>query len=146
MNSLIIPCPSCGTKNRIPGDRLHLSPKCGRCGHVWAPLASGNVIELDDSSFDTVVQNSSLPVMVDFFSPTCGPCRMLAPVVDSVAQKFAGKIILAKYDTSRFQMIAARFQIRGVPTLLFFRQGKLVDQAVGALPQADLEQRLQNLI
>jgi thioredoxin 2 len=146
MRGLIFPCPSCGTKNRVPGDKLHLNPKCGRCGHVWDSPANGKVIELDDASFDTVVQHSPLPVMVDFYSPTCGPCQMLAPVVDTLAQKFAGKVIVAKYDTSRFQMTAARFQIRGVPSLIFFKQGQVVDQAVGALPQADLEQRLQNLL
>ena len=146
MSDLIVPCPACGVKNRIPDDKIHLRPKCGKCGHVWDPPASGNVIELNDTTFDKIVQGSSLPVMVDFFSPTCGPCQMLAPVIDTLAKKYGGKVIIAKYDTSRFQIAAARFQIKGVPTLIFFKQGKVVDQVVGAAPQADIEQRLNNLL
>lgn len=146
MNDLIRVCPGCGTKNRIPGDKLHLKPKCGRCGQVLAPLSSGTVVELDDSSFDRVVGHASLPVLVDFYSPTCGPCRMIAPVIAQLAGKYAGKAVVAKYDTSRFQMSAARFGIRGVPTLIFFKQGQVVDQLVGAAPQADIERRLNNLL
>ena len=146
MNDTILQCQSCGVKNRIPENKQHLQPKCGRCGHVLEPFAGGKVVELDDSSFDKIVGKSSLPVMVDFYSPSCGPCRTLAPVIEALARQYAGKVITAKYDTSRHQMAAARFQIKGVPTLIFFKQGKVVDQIVGAAPQADIVRRLNNLI
>lgn len=146
MSDMILSCANCGTKNRIPGDKLHLKPKCGRCGHVFEVPGGGSVIELDDSSFDKIIQGASMPVMVDFYSPTCGPCQMLAPVISALAPRYAGRAIIAKYDTSRFQMAAARFGIRGVPTLIFFRQGQVIDQVVGAAPQADIEQRLNRLI
>jgi len=146
MHPVLIKCPACGAKNRIPADKQHLRPKCGRCGHDLGPATGGKVVELDDSSFDRVVGASSQPVLVDFYSPTCGPCRTLAPVIDSLARQYAGKAVIAKYDTSRFQMAASRFQIRGVPTLIFFKQGKVVDQVVGAAPRADIERRLNTLL
>ena len=146
MNDTILQCQFCGVKNRIPANKQHMKPKCGRCGHVLEPFGGGKVVELDDSSFDKLMGSSSLPVMVDFYSPSCGPCHILAPVIESLAQQYAGKVIIAKYDTSRHQIAASRFQIKGVPTLIFFKQGKVVDQVVGAPPQGDIEQRLNSLM
>ena len=103
-------------------------------------------MELDDRSFDRVVRESALPVLVDFYSPTCGPCRMLAPVIETLAANFVGRLQVGKLDTSRHQMAASRFQIRGVPTLLFFKNGNLVDQIVGAAPQAQIEQHIRALL
>ncbi|HDL98432.1 MAG TPA: thioredoxin [Desulfobacteraceae bacterium] len=108
--------------------------------------STATVVELDDRKFDQVVGHSSLPVLVDFYSPTCGPCRMMAPVIENLARAYAGRAVIAKLDTSRHQMTAARFQIRGVPTLLFFKNNKLVDQVVGAVPQPEIEQRLNVLL
>ncbi len=146
MNDTILKCQSCGVKNRIPVNKQHLKPKCGRCGHLLEPVTGGKVVELDDSSFDKLIGSSSLPVMVDFYSPSCGPCHMLAPVIETLARQYAGRVVVAKYDTSRYQMAAARFQIKGVPTLIFFKQGKVVDQIVGAAPQVDISRRLNDLI
>ena len=141
--SNIVVCPDCGAKNRIPGDKLHLTPKCGRCG---ARITAGaEVVELTDQNFQQVVEQASLPVLVDFYSPTCGPCHSLAPVVEQLAGQFAGRAVICKLDTSRYQMTAARFQIRGVPTLIFFKNGQVVDQVVGAVPGHELEQRLNGL-
>jgi thioredoxin 2 len=102
-------------------------------------------VELDDSTFAGFVSQASKPVMVDFFSPTCGPCRMLAPVIDNMARKFYGRVIIAKLDTSRYQMAAAQYRIKGVPTLLFFKNGTLVDQVTGALPEQELVNLLQKI-
>ncbi len=146
MNDTLLKCSDCGVKNRIPLNKLHLKPKCGRCGHVLDPASEGQVIELDDTSFDQVIGNSSVIVLVDFYSPTCGPCQVLAPVVSALAGKYGGRAVIAKYDTSRFHTAAARFQIRGVPTLIFFKNGQVVDQVVGAVPQADIEQKLNHFI
>lgn len=143
---MIVPCPHCGTKNRVPEDRLHLQPKCGRCGKTFSPLSSGQVVELDDQNFAQITGVQNIPVLVDFYSPTCGPCQSLAPVITNLAAGYAGKAIIAKLDTSRHQMAAAQFQIRGVPTLLFFKNGQMVDQLVGAAPQAQIEQRLQSIL
>lgn len=146
MNTLIV-CPECGAKNKIPQEKAHLTPKCGRCGcNLAQSPRTGVVHPLDDSQFHRLVEQSPLPVLVDFYSPTCGPCQMLAPTVAAVAAAYADRLLVFKLDTSSQQMSAARFQIRGVPTLLFFKHGKLVDQVVGAVPQAEIEQRILALL
>ncbi len=147
MSDTIIICPSCGAKNRIPADKRHLTPKCGRCG---TPLGqsgqSAEVIELGDHNFQQVLGSTTLPVLVDFYSPTCGPCKMLAPVIAALARQYAGRALICKMDTSRHQMTPAQFQIRGVPTLIFFKNGQVMDQVVGAVPASELESRLNNLL
>jgi thioredoxin 2 len=141
----IIVCQQCGAKNRIPADKQHLIPKCGRCGSRITG-SSATVLELSDKTFDQVVDTAALPVLVDFYSPTCGPCQVLAPVIEQIAGKYGGRAVVCKLDTSRHQMAAARYQIRGVPTLIFFKNGQAVDQVVGAVPAQELEQRLNNLL
>ncbi len=141
----IIVCPGCGAKNRIPAEKQHLTPKCGKCG-ARLSVSAGTVLELSDQDFQQVVNNSTLPVLVDFYSPTCGPCHALAPIIEQLAGQYAGRALICKLDTSRHQMTAAQFQIRGVPTLIFFKNGQSVDQVVGAVPAQELEQRLNNLL
>jgi thioredoxin 2 len=145
MDPTILVCPSCGAKNRIPADKQHLTPKCGRCGASLAGVNVG-VVELGDHDFQQVISATDKPVLVDFYSPTCGPCRTLAPVIEELAGRYAGRALICKFDTSRHQMTAAKFQIRGVPTLIFFKHGDIVDQVVGAVPGAELEQRLNRLL
>jgi thioredoxin 2 len=146
MDTLMV-CPGCGAKNRIPAEKQHLVPKCGRCGGslAGAPL-SGIVNPLTDAQFHQRVEQSPLPVLLDFYSPTCGPCRMIAPVLETLAKDYASRILVFKLDTSTQQMSAARFRIRGVPTLLFFKDGQQVDQLVGAVPRSEIEQRILNLL
>lgn len=146
MNTLMV-CPGCGAKNRVPAEKQHLAPKCGRCGLslVGAPV-SGLVNPLMDAQFHQRVEQSSMPVLLDFYSPTCGPCRMIAPVLDALAKEYAGRLLVFKLDTSSQQITASRFQIRGVPTLLFFKDGQMVDQLVGAAPRADIELRINRLL
>ena len=146
MNSIVISCSSCGTKNRIPADKQHLGPKCGSCKTAISLAGSAVPVELEDSDFHGFINQASKPVMVDFFSPTCGPCRMLAPTIDTMAKRFVGRVIIAKLDTSRNQTAAAQYKIRGVPTLLFFKNSELVDQKTGALPEQDLAQLLERLV
>ncbi|HEB69706.1 MAG TPA: thioredoxin [Desulfobulbus sp.] len=145
MDGTIRVCPSCGAKNRIPPDKQHLRPKCGRCGTALGP-AAGSVVEVGDHNFQQVINSTDKPVLVDFFSPTCGPCRMLAPVIEKLAAMYAGRALICSCDTSRHQMVPTRFQIRGVPTLIFFKNAQVVDQVVGAVPEAELVQRLNSLL
>jgi thioredoxin 2 len=146
VNSIVIACPNCSTKNRIPADKQHLGPKCGNCKTAINLAGAAIPVELNDSDFQGFIKQASKPVMVDFFSPTCGPCKMLAPTIDSMARKFLGRVIISKIDTSRNQTAAAQYKIRGVPTLLFFKNGQLVDQKTGALPEQELAQMLENFI
>jgi len=146
MKSLAV-CPGCGAKNRIPVEKQHLTPKCGRCGLSLAGVpVSGRVNPLTDAQFHQQVEQSSLPVLLDFYSPTCGPCRMIAPNIDTLAQAYAGRLLIFTMDTSTQQMTAGRFRIRGVPTLMLFNNGQLVDQMVGAVPREEIEQRINRLL
>ncbi len=145
--STIIVCPSCKAKNRIPAEKQNLRPKCGRCGYSLSQVPpSGQVNALTDQLFQERVEQADLPVLVDFYSPNCGPSQMLAPVLEQVARNYAGKLMVYKLDTSSQQMQATRFQIRGVPTLLFFKDGRIVDQLVGAVPQAEIEGRINAML
>jgi thioredoxin 2 len=146
MNNTIATCQNCGKKNRIPADKQHLSPKCGSCG---TPINIGQAaipVELTDSTFVRFISNATKPVMVDFFSPTCGPCRMLSPVIDNMARQFAGRVIIAKMDTTKNANITAQFRIRGVPTLIFFKNGEKMDQLAGAIPEETLARKLNQFV
>ncbi len=145
MDSLIVQCPACGTKNNIPLAKQHLVPKCGRCKARLVLHGQALPVPLTDGNFAAFVTNAPLPVVVDCYSPTCGPCRMLAPVIDRLAGRYWGRAIMAKLDTSRNPATAAHYQIRGVPTLLFFKNGRLADQLVGAAAEAQLAQRIEAL-
>jgi thioredoxin 2 len=107
---------------------------------------SGQVNNLTDAAFHSQVEQAKLPVLLDFYSPTCGPCRTIAPIIETLAREYAGRLLVFKLDTSTQQMTAARFQIRGVPTLLFFQNGQVVDQVVGAVPRSEIEQRIQQMV
>ncbi len=147
MNGLIMLCRGCGAKNRIPADKQHLTAKCGRCG---VPLAgatvTGTVNELSEATFHEKVELAPLPVLVDFYSPTCGPCQMVAPIMENIAVLHAGRAVVCKLNTSVHRAISVRFQIRGVPTLLFFSGGKVVDQMVGVATQPEIQKRLDALL
>jgi thioredoxin len=143
VKSIVVACSNCGTKNRIPADKQHLGPKCGKCKAPLSLSAAAVPVELDDSTFSGFTSRASKPVLVDFFSPTCGPCKLLAPTIDTMARKFYGRVIIAKLDTSRNHITAAQYRIKGVPTLLFFKNGKLVDQVTGALPEQELTRLLE---
>ncbi len=139
-------CSSCGAKNRIPEDKIHLAAKCGRCGKHLNAEGGAGVVELNDQSFQERISRSGLPVLVDFYSPSCGPCKALAPVIEQLADQYAGRLVVCKLDTSRHQMAAAQFRIKGVPTLIVFKNGEPVDQMVGAAPMQELQQWLNRLL
>jgi len=142
MNSLIITCPSCKTKNRIPAGKQHLSPKCGKCSEQIDIRTQAVPVELTDPEFQPFIAEAQLPVMVDFYSPTCGPCKAIAPVITNISRDYLGKVIIAKLDTSSNPGTAMHYKIRGVPSLLFFKNGQVVDQIVGAPPEPQLRQKL----
>ena len=99
-----------------------------------------------DSNFDAVVTASEQPVVVDFWATWCGPCRMLSPVVDKLAEKYEGKMTVVKCNVDDSVDIPMKFGIRNIPTLLFFKNGELVDRMVGAVPQAEIEKHIEALL
>lgn len=101
---------------------------------------------VNDSNFAEVVEQGSLPVLVDFWATWCGPCRMLSPVVDKLAEKYEGKMNVVKCNVDEATDIPVKFGIRNIPTLLFFKDGQLVDRLVGAVPQAEIEKKIEAII
>ena len=146
MNTLIVACPSCKTKNKMAASKQHLSPRCGKC-HTPLPMAGyAKPVELTDQEAAQVIREADLPLMLDFYSPSCTPCRTLAPVIDRLARQFFGRAIIAKIDTSTNSLTARHYGIRGVPTLIFLKNGQVVDQIVGALPEDALVTKLNNFL
>ncbi|MEN8188618.1 MAG: thioredoxin domain-containing protein [Thermodesulfobacteriota bacterium] len=146
MNNLILACSSCGGKNRVPQAKQHLSAKCGKCGTGLDTQGHARPIELGDHDFQHFIKSTDLPVMVDFFSPTCGPCQALAPIIKTLNRDYLGRLQIATLNTSLHPGTAGHYQIRGVPTLLFFHKGEMIDQLVGAPPEHQLRQRIEQLL
>jgi thioredoxin 2 len=128
-------CPSCGQGNRVPLARLAAGPKCGVCG---AALADGRVAELDAATHDKVTRGDGLPVLVDYWAPWCGPCRMMAPEFAKAAQTLAPEVRLMKLNTEDHPEISARAGIRGIPALILYRGGREVARLAGARPAAEI--------
>jgi thioredoxin 2 len=146
MNTLIVACPSCKTKNKMAANKQHRGPRCGKC-QTPLPMAGYAVpVELTDQDAAQVIREADLPLLLDLYSPNCGPCRTLAPVIDKLARQFFGRAIIAKLDTSTNHHTAGRYGVRGVPTLIFFKNGQVVDQVVGALPEDALVAKLNSFI
>ena len=103
-------------------------------------------IDLTDENFQTEVVDSSLPVLVDFWATWCGPCKMVAPIVDELANEYDGKIKFGKVDVDTAQKTAGEFGIQSIPTLLIFKDGKVADQVVGAVPKKHLEEKLASVL
>ena len=103
-------------------------------------------VEVTDQNFQSAVLANPLPVIVDFWAPWCGPCRMIAPKLEEIAQEYEGKVVIAKVNVDNSPMVAGQFGIRSIPTLLYVKGGKIVDQVIGNVPKSELEARLKNLI
>lgn len=107
---------------------------------------AGQVLQVTDANFDELILNGGKPAMVDFWASWCGPCRIVAPHVEALAQDFAGKAIVAKLDVDANRQTAIRFGIQSIPTMLFFKDGKLVERVVGAVDKKVLQEKLEALL
>lgn len=140
-----IRCPACGAINRVPEARAGEPARCGRCK---APLAGGPVkpLAVTDADFQRTVLGSRIPVLLDAWADWCGPCHMLAPTIDALARDYAGRVLVAKLDVDANPATANRFQIQGIPTLLVFKDGQLVDRVTGVQPRGAIDAKLQPLL
>ena len=131
----IIPCPHCDTLNRMPVEKAASHGKCGRCAR---PLFTGHPIALTSARFATHARAAGLPLLVDFWAEWCGPCRMMAPAFEAAAREFEPRLRFAKVDSDAEGELAARFNIRSIPTLVLVRDGRETARVSGALQLPEL--------
>lgn len=124
-------CPHCGATNRIPADRLAEGPDCGRCHQ---PLADGHPVTLTDATAAKFLAQTTLPVLVDFWAPWCGPCRQMAPQFEAAAAQLKGRVVFAKVNSDENPQLAAQFGIRSIPTLVKLQGARELRRQSGALP------------
>lgn len=145
-DSLLVVCANCGAKNRVPRSKLEqrLQPVCGRCG-TPLPVAV-EPVPVTDATFSSEVEGSTVPVLMDAWAPWCGPCRMIAPVLQELAVELAGRVRVVKLNVDENPITASRFQIQSIPSLLVFRGGREVDRLVGAQPKSEIARRLERIL
>jgi thioredoxin 2 len=136
MAASIITCPNCGTKNRV-GPTAEGVPRCAKC-HELLPWE----VETTEADFDAEIK-ASVPVIVDFWAPWCGPCRMIAPALESLAKKHAGALKVVRLNVDDAPAVAGRYQVQGIPLLVLIKDGQEVDRLVGAVPEPQIEQWIQ---
>jgi len=135
-----IRCPFCFTLNRVDVGRATERPKCGSCAR---PILLDRPFQVAGEDLDRLVRESTVPVVVDFYADWCGPCKVMAPVLDDFARDHVGELLLAKLDTDRSPEVSERMGIRGIPTLILFRDGKERVRTTGAVPRERLEDLLR---
>jgi thioredoxin 2 len=136
----VVPCAFCATPNRIDLTKLSLGPKCSECHR---PMLLDRPIKVTEATYDRTLQGTDVPVLVDFYADWCGPCRMMAPAVDELARTSVGHTLVAKLDTDASQKVASRYQIRGIPTVIVFRNGREARRQSGVMPLAALREMVR---
>lgn len=140
---MIVRCPDCGSRNRVlPEAARKKQPVCGKCGRSLTAPPAGPVI-VTDTNFGELVEASPLPVLLDLWAAWCGPCRVIAPTIEALANELAGKVLVGKLDVDANQRTAARFGVQGIPTLLILKDGREVDRLVGVQSREAILQRLR---
>ena len=142
-DTLHIVCPHCHKTNRVQSAQLASAPDCGACHQ---PLFGGAPVQLDADSFAKQVGRNQIPVVVDFWAPWCGPCRMMAPAFAQAAQQLEPRVRFAKLDTEAYPHVAAPFNVRSIPTMIVFKGGHEVARISGALPAGEIVRWVQSVV
>ena len=132
----VVRCLFCQTPNRVDLTKLSLGPKCANCHR---PILLDRPLKVTGADFDQTIQGTTVPVAVDFYADWCGPCHMMAPTLDALANDRKGEVLVLKVDTEKDPALAARFDIRGLPTVVAFRDGKETGRQVGVAPRPVLD-------
>jgi thioredoxin 2 len=132
MAASVVPCPSCGQKNRVPAAAKG-TPRCSKCKTALPWIADAG-----DDTFRAVAEEPTVPVLVDLWAPWCGPCRTVSPVLQTLAGRYAGRVKLVKVNVDEAPRISERFAVQGIPTLLVLRGGHVVSRQTGAAPEPAL--------
>jgi len=131
-----VACPFCGTLNRVDLARLPDRPKCGHCSR---PILVDRPVAVTDATAEAVLAGTGVPVVMDCYADWCGPCKIMAPVLDDLAHDRAGEVLVVKLDTDRNPATAQRFEVRAIPTLIVFRDGREVARHAGVIPRRQLD-------
>ncbi|MBK7993575.1 MAG: thioredoxin [Blastocatellia bacterium] len=142
-----IQCVHCGAKNKIDATKLaqHLRPICGKCQQALS-TSPAQVVKVTDANFVDTVGKSHLPVLLDLWAAWCGPCRMLSPTIDQIAQELAGQVKVAKLNVDENPLTAAKFNARSIPTLLILKNGQEIARIVGAQPKQEILRQLSKVL
>ncbi len=131
-----VACPFCATLNRVDLARIAEHPKCGHCGR---PILLDRPIAVSDATLDGVLAGTAVPIVMDCYADWCGPCKIMAPVLDDFARDRQGQVLVTKLDTDRNPATTRRYDVRAIPTLIVFRNGREVGRRAGVMPRAELD-------